>query len=90
MDHKLNLKRVGLTVSLFSVIMHVVAMIRMSTLSGPARELMETLAGIGHPGFEGLTAGSVAILLVEAFVYGWVISAVFVGLYNAFYKGATQ
>lgn len=84
MDHKLNMILVGWTVSLFAVVMHVIAMIRMATLAGMDRMFMEKLAAIGHPGFAGLTAGSIVILLVEAFVYGWIIAAVFVTLYNAF------
>ena len=84
MDHKLNLTRVGWTVSVFSVIMHVIAMVRMGTLTGQARIFMEQLAGRGHPGVGMLYVSGVVIMLVEAFVYGWVISAIFVSLYNAF------
>ena len=86
MDHKLNLTRVGWTLSFFAVIMHVVAIIRMATLSGEARAFMEQLAGLGHPGFAMLSVGGVVILLLEAFVYGWIIAAIFVGLYNALMK----
>ena len=86
MDHKLDFKRVGWTVAFFSVIMHVMAMIRMATLSGESRAFMERLAAVGHPGFVALNAGSIVILLVEAFVYGWVLSAIFVSLYNVFYR----
>jgi len=86
MDHKLSLTRVGWTLSVFSVILHVIAIIRMATLTGEARKFMEQLAGVGHPGFVMLSVGGVVILLVEAFVYGWVIAAIFVSLYNAFMK----
>ncbi|MBI2552745.1 hypothetical protein HYW17_05605 [Candidatus Uhrbacteria bacterium] len=86
MDHKLSITRVGWTLSLFAVIVHIVAIIRMATLTGQSRAFMEQLAGLGHPGFAMLSAGGVVILLVEAFVYGWVIAAVFVSIYNAFMK----
>lgn len=86
MDHKLSITRVGWTLSLFAVIMHIVAIIRMATLTGEAKAFMEQLAGLGHPGFVMLSIGGVIILLVEAFVYGWVIAAIFVSIYNAFMK----
>ena len=84
MDHKLNYTRVGWTVSVFAIVMHVIAMVRMATLTGQARAFMEQLAGLGHPGFSMLNVSGAVIMLAEAFVYGWVLSAIFVLLYNAF------
>lgn len=81
MDHKLSLARVGWSVSFISVLLHVVALARINMLTGPPRELVDQLVAIGHPGY-ALTPAGVTTVLLEAFIYAWIVSALFVFVYN--------
>ena len=78
----LDFKRVGWSVSLLLVLIHVIMLARISGLGGEPRVLADHLIAIGHPGYQAMAPPSIAIVLVEAFVFGWIASLIFVGVYN--------
>jgi uncharacterized membrane protein (DUF485 family) len=80
--NNLSFKRVGLALSATVVILHVVGMLRIAMLTGAQRQAAEALMAIAHPGASVTPLGAL-VVLVEAFVYAWVIAAVFVTVYNA-------
>ena len=79
---KCHLPRVALTLAFTWAIVYVVCLIwgSMQKSSG-MRKLYEQMMAVSYPGFS-MSFGGMVIGLVEAFIYGYVIGAIFCWIYN--------
>ncbi|MBU0531283.1 MAG: hypothetical protein ABIG32_03500 [Candidatus Uhrbacteria bacterium] len=84
---KLRLKPVGWAVSIVYVLIEAAALLHQAILGNSElgayhNQLLQVL----NPGYQELNLLGIVIVLVEAFVYAWIGSAVFVAVYNHFNK----
>ena len=78
----LNVVRLGLSLSTFFVISYVICIVGYLLL--PGFPVQHAALSIFLPGFELLSWRSYFLGLVESFIWGWYIAAVFAPLYNFF------
>ena len=78
----LHIARLGLSLSTFFVISYVICIA--GYLLAPGFPVQHASLSIFLPGFELLSWRSFFLRLVESFIWGWYIAAVFVPLYNFF------
>ena len=78
----LNVVRLGLSLSTFFAISYVICIVGYLLL--PGFPVQHAALSIFLPGFELLSWRSYFLGLVESFIWGWYIAAVFAPLYNFF------
>jgi len=78
----LSIKRLGLSLSTFFAISYVICI--MGYLIMPDFPVQHEALSIFLPGFRLLSWQSYVLGLIESFVWGWYIAAVFAPLYNFF------
>ena len=78
----LSIKRLGLSLSTFFAISYVICI--MGYLLMPDFPVRHEALAIFLPGFQLLSWQSYFLGLIESFVWGWYIAAVFAPLYNFF------
>lgn len=81
MDHRINLRAAGHATSLVLAGAFTVCVIYGLLVPGAA---MHTVWGPFLPGFVWISPGSFVLGLVESYLYGWLLSAPWVWLYNRF------
>jgi hypothetical protein len=84
----LSIKRLGLSLSTFFAISYVICI--MGYLLVPDFPVKHEAPSIFLPGFKLLSWQSYFLGLIESFVWGWYIAAVFVSLYNFFGRRVTH
>jgi len=80
----LDIKKLGWVLSVFGMLAFVVCFVWGSVIPEAVRPLHLQLLQMSYVGFSGMNLASFASGLVQTFVWGWIVAAVFGWLWNRF------
>ncbi len=83
---KLNIKKLGLTLSTFFALGFIIDYFWHLTMSGMQRDLYLDLLQLFYIGFTGFNFSSFVSGLIQIYIWGWITACVFGYIWNYFHK----